>query len=199
MALVRICTFVAHYCTSSIVLSLYLYLSFPFSLPSPPLPRLPLMWVMTSPPTTWWACSVDWPSTTTWWWTSPSPWHCTRCCWGGENHPPLSFPPPPPTPPLPSSLLCRQPDLSDLAELKPSVGHSLQKLLAYGGERIEEDFGLTFEITRRVFGDVVNHSLVPGGASIPVTMDNRWAGPGRWMVSQRLHTLRSSCRLYCPV
>ena len=59
------------------------------------------------------------------------------------------------------------------------MGQSLQKLLEYTGDRIEEDFGLMFEITRRVFGEVVNHSLVPGGASIPVTMDNRWAWFGR--------------------
>ena len=49
---------------------------------------------------------------------------------------------------------------------------------------MENDYGLTFEVTRRVFGEVMNHSLVPGGASIPVTMDNRWAGLGRWIVSQ---------------
>ena len=69
------------------------------------------------------------------------------------------------------------------------MGHSLQQLLAYSGASVEEDYGLTFEVTRRVFGEVMNHSLVPGGASIPVTMDNRWAGLERWIVSQQMLVL----------
>ena len=53
-------------------------------LPSPPPPRLPLIWGTTCPPTPWWGCCAGWPSTTTWWLTSPSLWRSTRCCWGGE-------------------------------------------------------------------------------------------------------------------
>jgi E3 ubiquitin-protein ligase HERC4 len=78
--------------------------------------------------------------------------------------------------PFPAALykkLLRKPtDLSDLKQLRPSVGKHLESLLTYEGADFEETFSLTFELTRSSFGEVVTVPLVPGGSSVPVTMDN---------------------------
>lgn len=63
--------------------------------------------------------------------------------------------------------------LSDLKGLSPNMANSLQSLLEYDEDDLEEVFGLTFEITREVFGEVRSIPLKPNGAEIPVTQENK--------------------------
>ncbi len=42
---------------------------------------------------------------------------------------------------------CRTPDLSDLAETFPSVGHSLEELLKYNGDNFTTTFDLNFTVS----------------------------------------------------
>jgi hypothetical protein len=78
--------------------------------------------------------------------------------------------------PFPAALykkLLRKPtDLTDLKQLHPSVGSNLESLLTYEGADFEDTFSLTFELTRRSFGEVITIPLIPGGASVPVTKVN---------------------------
>lgn len=64
--------------------------------------------------------------------------------------------------------------LSDMKGLSPNMANSLQSLLDYNGEDFEEVFGLTFEITREVFGEVKSIPLKPNGAEIAVTHENKY-------------------------
>jgi len=63
--------------------------------------------------------------------------------------------------------------LSDLAELSPTTAKSLQQLLDYKDDDIEEVFSLTFTISQSSFGEVVEVPLKPGGEEIAVTSDNK--------------------------
>eukprot|EP00741_Cyanophora_paradoxa_P012699 tig00020616_g12269.t1 len=64
------------------------------------------------------------------------------------------------------------PSLEDLKEVNPAVGSSMQQLLEYTGD-VENDLCLTFAVQEDYFGEVRQHELKPGGASIPVTDKNR--------------------------
>ncbi|KAK3590225.1 hypothetical protein CHS0354_041290 [Potamilus streckersoni] len=62
--------------------------------------------------------------------------------------------------------------LEDLKQVQPDVAKGLQDLLDYDGN-VEEDFGITFQISTSEFETVKTHDLKPNGANIPVTNENR--------------------------
>ncbi|XP_042122117.1 putative E3 ubiquitin-protein ligase HERC4 isoform X7 [Peromyscus maniculatus bairdii] len=70
-------------------------------------------------------------------------------------------------------LLKRKPSLDDLKELMPDVGRSMQQLLDYPEDDIEETFCLNFTITVENFGATEVKELVPNGADTAVNRQNR--------------------------
>uniref|UniRef100_A0A674PEI2 HECT and RLD domain containing E3 ubiquitin protein ligase 3 n=1 Tax=Takifugu rubripes TaxID=31033 RepID=A0A674PEI2_TAKRU len=70
-------------------------------------------------------------------------------------------------------LLDVSPTLEDLKELSPTEARSLQQLMDYDREDVEEAFLLTFAITRENYGITEVKELVPGGESIGVDKNNR--------------------------
>ncbi|KAM4603973.1 putative E3 ubiquitin-protein ligase HERC3 isoform 5-T5 [Polymixia lowei] len=70
-------------------------------------------------------------------------------------------------------LLDVAPALEDLKELSPIEGRSLQQLLDYDGDDVEEIFCLNFAITRENYGLAEVKELIPGGESITVDKNNR--------------------------
>lgn len=63
--------------------------------------------------------------------------------------------------------------LSDLKGLSPTMANSLQQLLDYTESDVQEVFGLHFEVTRDVFGEVRVIPLKPNGDKIAVTKENK--------------------------
>jgi len=51
---------------------------------------------------------------------------------------------------------------------------SLESVLEYNESDFEEVYGLCFEISREVFGELKNFELIPGGDKIPVTLKNKY-------------------------
>lgn len=72
-------------------------------------------------------------------------------------------------------LLKEKVDLSDLEELSPTLGNSMKQLLDYDGGDMEDVFGLTFEVSREIYGHVENIPLKAGGEKISVNQDNKYA------------------------
>uniref|UniRef100_A0A1I7U902 HECT-type E3 ubiquitin transferase n=1 Tax=Caenorhabditis tropicalis TaxID=1561998 RepID=A0A1I7U902_9PELO len=70
-------------------------------------------------------------------------------------------------------ILAIPPTLEDLCELSPTEGKSLQSLLDYEGNDVEDVFGLTFSMTINVLGEPKTIELMPGGEEKPVTYLNR--------------------------
>ncbi|XP_074849705.1 putative E3 ubiquitin-protein ligase HERC3 isoform X1 [Carettochelys insculpta] len=70
-------------------------------------------------------------------------------------------------------LLNVKPCLEDLKELSPTEGRSLQQLLDYPGDDVEETFCLNFTICRERYGVTEQKKLVPEGDKIAVQKDNR--------------------------
>uniref|UniRef100_A0A8D0G975 HECT-type E3 ubiquitin transferase n=1 Tax=Sphenodon punctatus TaxID=8508 RepID=A0A8D0G975_SPHPU len=70
-------------------------------------------------------------------------------------------------------LLNRKPSLDDLKELMPQVGRSMQQLLDYPEDDIEETFCLNFTIAVENFGTTEIKELVPNGADTLVGKQNR--------------------------
>uniref|UniRef100_A0A8C5Z0H1 HECT-type E3 ubiquitin transferase n=1 Tax=Marmota marmota marmota TaxID=9994 RepID=A0A8C5Z0H1_MARMA len=70
-------------------------------------------------------------------------------------------------------LLNVKPGLEDLKELSPTEGRSLQELLDYPGEDVEETFCLNFTICRESYGVIEQKKLIPGGDKVTVCKDNR--------------------------
>ncbi|ELW70193.1 putative E3 ubiquitin-protein ligase HERC3 [Tupaia chinensis] len=70
-------------------------------------------------------------------------------------------------------LLNVKPSLEDLKELSPTEGRSLQELLDYPGEDVEETFCLNFTICRESYGVIEQKKLIPGGDKVTVCKDNR--------------------------
>ncbi|KAF3708453.1 putative E3 ubiquitin-protein ligase HERC4 [Channa argus] len=70
-------------------------------------------------------------------------------------------------------LLKRKPTLDDLKELMPDVGRSLQQLLDYTDDDLEETFCLNFTITEENYGATEVLELVPNGEDINVNKSNR--------------------------
>lgn len=64
-------------------------------------------------------------------------------------------------------------DLSDLKDLSPIIGNSMQQILDYTENDFTEVFNLNFEITREAFGETKRVELVPNGSNIPVTLANK--------------------------
>ena len=62
--------------------------------------------------------------------------------------------------------------LEDLKELDPSLVQGLDHLLTFDGD-VESVFCRTFQVSRESFGEMKYFDLVPNGASIPVTNENR--------------------------
>ncbi|XP_055373246.1 probable E3 ubiquitin-protein ligase HERC4 isoform X2 [Condylostylus longicornis] len=79
--------------------------------------------------------------------------------------------------PFPLALykkLLKEPvNLSDLRDLSPTMANSLQQLLDYTEDDLQDIFGLNFEITRDIFGEVKVFPLKPDGENIPVTQQNK--------------------------
>lgn len=63
--------------------------------------------------------------------------------------------------------------LQDVKELSPTLHKSLEDVLNYNEPDLEEVFGLHFDITRDVFGEVKVIPLKPNGENIPVTLENK--------------------------
>lgn len=70
-------------------------------------------------------------------------------------------------------LLKKNPTLDDFKELMPHVGRSLQQLLDYTEDDLEDTFCLNFTITEENYGATEVLELVPNGESINVTKSNR--------------------------
>ncbi|KAE8630834.1 hypothetical protein XENTR_v10000981 [Xenopus tropicalis] len=70
-------------------------------------------------------------------------------------------------------LLNVQPTLEDLKELSPTEGRSLQELLDYPEDDVDDVFCLNFTICRESYGLAERRPLVAGGDHITVTKDNR--------------------------
>ncbi|XP_053438929.1 probable E3 ubiquitin-protein ligase HERC4 isoform X4 [Nycticebus coucang] len=70
-------------------------------------------------------------------------------------------------------LLKKKPSLDDLKELIPDVGRSMQQLLDYPEDDIEETFCLNFTITVENFGATEVKELVLNGADTAVNKQNR--------------------------
>nr|XP_018911277.1 PREDICTED: probable E3 ubiquitin-protein ligase HERC4 isoform X2 [Bemisia tabaci] len=63
--------------------------------------------------------------------------------------------------------------LQDLKDLSPQMAKSLQDILDYKGDDLQDVFSLNFEISREVFGEVIVKPLKPNGENIPVTQENK--------------------------
>jgi len=74
--------------------------------------------------------------------------------------------------------------LADLRELDAEMGEGLRKLLEWeeegggeggmgGGGKVEDVFGLCFEVDWVEFGEVRRHDLIEGGREVEVTRENR--------------------------
>ncbi|XP_032805642.1 putative E3 ubiquitin-protein ligase HERC4 isoform X1 [Petromyzon marinus] len=70
-------------------------------------------------------------------------------------------------------LLKVEPTLEDLKELMPDVGRSLQQLLDYPDDDVEETFCLNFTVAFENFGAMEVKELVPGGSDMVVNNANR--------------------------
>ncbi len=70
-------------------------------------------------------------------------------------------------------LLKEAPNLNDLKELSPLIGKSMQSILDYQENDFEEVFGLSFDISRNVYGENKTIELKENGSNIPVTQDNK--------------------------
>jgi len=70
-------------------------------------------------------------------------------------------------------LLGKAATLRDLAEFRPAVGASLQALLDYDADDLEDVMCLDFTATYSSWDQTKTHELLPGGAGIPVTQANK--------------------------
>ncbi|XP_063817684.1 probable E3 ubiquitin-protein ligase HERC4 isoform X1 [Pseudophryne corroboree] len=70
-------------------------------------------------------------------------------------------------------LLKKKPTLDDLKELIPDVGRSMQQLLDYDEDNIEDTFCLNFTITVDNFGTTEVRTLVPNGEETLVNQKNK--------------------------
>lgn len=71
-------------------------------------------------------------------------------------------------------LLRQQMTLADVGSIDRELSSGLSKLLAYSpAEEVQDVFCLTFEVTWEDLGLKKSHELIPNGANIPVTHENR--------------------------
>lgn len=71
-------------------------------------------------------------------------------------------------------LLKEKVDLSDLKELSPVLGRTMQNILDYEGEDMEEVFDLTFEISQENYGHLETIPLKTDGDQIRVNQANKY-------------------------
>lgn len=71
-------------------------------------------------------------------------------------------------------LLKEKVDLSDLKELSPVLGRTMQNILDYEGEDMEEVFDLTFEISQENYGHLETIPLKDGGDQIRINQTNKY-------------------------
>uniref|UniRef100_A0A1L8DT79 Putative hect e3 ubiquitin ligase n=1 Tax=Nyssomyia neivai TaxID=330878 RepID=A0A1L8DT79_9DIPT len=64
-------------------------------------------------------------------------------------------------------------DLEDLKELSPTVGASMETMLAHEGNDFEDVFCVTFSITEDIFGEQRTVDLKPDGRNIFVTQESK--------------------------
>lgn len=64
--------------------------------------------------------------------------------------------------------------LADMKGLSPTIANSLQSLLDYNEDDIEDVFNLSFEITRDKFGEMQVIPLKPNGENVNVTQENKY-------------------------
>lgn len=72
-------------------------------------------------------------------------------------------------------LLKEKVELSDLKELSPVLGRTMQNILDYEGDDMEDVFDLTFEISRENYGHLETVPLKPNGDQIRVGQANKYA------------------------
>lgn len=65
--------------------------------------------------------------------------------------------------------------LEDFTELHPAEGHSLERLLEYEGDDLEDVFCLDFSISVDALGHATQVDLIENGSKIPVTQKNKAA------------------------
>ena len=70
-------------------------------------------------------------------------------------------------------LMGYTPTLDDLADSHPALARGLMQLLESQEPDIASTFGLNFEVTQEVFGELKSVELKEGGAETPVTAENR--------------------------
>jgi E3 ubiquitin-protein ligase HERC4 len=63
--------------------------------------------------------------------------------------------------------------LEDFTEIHPSEGHSLEKLLEYEGDDLEDVFCLDFSINIDALGHSTQVDLIENGANVSVTQSNK--------------------------
>lgn len=71
-------------------------------------------------------------------------------------------------------LLKEKVDIIDLKELSPVIGRTLQNILDYTDDDMEDVFDLTFEISRESYGQLETVQLKPGGENIRVNQSNKY-------------------------
>lgn len=64
-------------------------------------------------------------------------------------------------------------DISDLKDLMPIVGRSMQQLMDYAEDDVVDVFCMTFSLTQDVYGEIQTIQLKPNGENIPVTQENK--------------------------
>jgi alpha-tubulin suppressor-like RCC1 family protein len=71
-------------------------------------------------------------------------------------------------------LLNQSVDIKDLEQMQPDIARNLKKLLEWKGPgSVEDIFCATFTVDQGSFGKMKTYELKSGGASIPVTEENR--------------------------
>lgn len=70
-------------------------------------------------------------------------------------------------------LLKEKVDINDLKELSPVLGRTLQSILDYEDDDMEDTFDLTFEISRENYGHLETVPLKPNGDKIRVNQTNK--------------------------
>jgi len=63
--------------------------------------------------------------------------------------------------------------LADLKRAFPGIGSNMQQLLDYEGPDVESTFSLCMQVCYEQFGEKCTHDLLPGGADVSVTSENR--------------------------
>lgn len=71
-------------------------------------------------------------------------------------------------------LLNIEPDIDDLAELMPSVAHSLRYIMECDSPTLENDLYMTFIVEYEVFGENIIEELKENGAQIYVNQENKF-------------------------